>query len=220
MSHQHRRTSDPVPRARPQVTARHRDERVSRTRSLPGDPGSRWSSPPRHRRRAAADRRRDRSGQCRHRCDLEPAAECESSGVLGHQHRQRLLRRAAVLGRHLGGLRRPRLRPPGRPRHPGAADPYRREGARRAGLGRVAGLLQGAGPDPGRRGRAVPPGRHEIYVVERGDTLSTIARRARRRRRLARRSTTSTASASDPTRTGWRSGWKLRLPLDAPAAPV
>jgi hypothetical protein len=59
---------------------------------------------------------------------------------LEHQHGQRLLRRPAVQLVHLARLRRCRARPAGRPRHAGAADRRRGEGARRPGPGRVAHL--------------------------------------------------------------------------------
>jgi LysM repeat protein len=59
---------------------------------------------------------------------------------LVHQHRQRLLRRPAVLGLHLGRVRRHRLRLHRRPGLQVPADSRRREGPRRAGQGCLAEL--------------------------------------------------------------------------------
>ncbi len=58
---------------------------------------------------------------------------------LEHQHRQRLLRRPAVLGVHLDRQRRWRLRAPGRPREPRPAD-HRGQPALRQGRSRPVGL--------------------------------------------------------------------------------
>ena len=54
---------------------------------------------------------------------------------LEHQHRQRLLRRAPVQRIDVAGVRRNAVRAARRPRHPGAADRSRGEGARRPGPG-------------------------------------------------------------------------------------
>lgn len=59
---------------------------------------------------------------------------------LVHQHRQRLLRRSAVLRLHLGRLRRYAVRLHRRPGEQVPADPDRREGARGPGQGCLAGL--------------------------------------------------------------------------------
>ncbi|CCH71374.1 Resuscitation promoting factor (fragment) [Phycicoccus elongatus Lp2] len=60
---------------------------------------------------------------------------------LEHQHRQRLLRRPAVLLPDLARQRRWRLRPACRPGHPGAADHRRQPALRLLGPGPVE--LQG-----------------------------------------------------------------------------
>jgi hypothetical protein len=78
---------------------------------------------------------------------------------LGREHRERLLRRAAVLAAHLAGVRRPGLRAAGGSGHPGGADQGRGASGARPGLRRVARLRQevpahragpcgGAGGDP------------------------------------------------------------------------
>ncbi len=76
---------------------------------------------------------------------------------LAHQQRQRLLRRPAVRPGHVGGHRRPEVRPPRGPRHPRAAD-RRRRGAPRPCRPRPVGLrargltasrrTTGAAPEP------------------------------------------------------------------------
>ncbi|CAG7636988.1 hypothetical protein SBRY_30076 [Actinacidiphila bryophytorum] len=71
------------------------------------------------------------------------------------QHRQRLLRRPAVLAVQLGSGRRPAVRLPRRPGHQGPADSGRREAARHAGPRRL-GLRLGRRPDRGR-----PVARHQ-----------------------------------------------------------
>ena len=73
------------------------------------------------------------------------------------QHRQRLLRRPAVLGLHLGRLRRHEVRGHRRPGLQGPADRDRREGPRLPGRGRLAELRLGPvlHPERGWRGRLV-----------------------------------------------------------------
>ena len=77
---------------------------------------------------------------------------------LGHQHRERLLRRPPVLGVHLGGIRRHRVRPAAPTSPPASSRSPRREDAGGAGLGRLAGLL-GEARARSRRTRpaALPP---------------------------------------------------------------
>ncbi|CAG6399408.1 hypothetical protein SCOCK_90165 [Actinacidiphila cocklensis] len=74
------------------------------------------------------------------------------------QHRQRLLRRPAVLAVQLGSGRRPAVRLPRRPGHQGPADRDSREAARPAGSGRLV-LRGGRRPDRGRPGSRNQPGR-------------------------------------------------------------
>ena len=82
------------------------------------------------------------SAWCRHRLrrprlDLGRRRPVREQRQLVHQHRQRLLRRPAVLAVDLERLRRPGVRLPGRPGHQGAADRDRREDPGRPGLGRL-----------------------------------------------------------------------------------
>ena len=75
-----------------------------------------------------------------------PARRVRVRRQLGDQHRQRLLRRAAVQPGDLAVLRRPGLPARGQPRDP---DRDRREGpCRHRWLRLLAGLLRGAGPAP------------------------------------------------------------------------
>ena len=74
---------------------------------------------------------------------LGPSGPVRVRRQLGHQHRQRLLRRPPVRPGHLGGQRRLRLGPQRQPRR---ADPGRRARPSLPGLGRLAGLLQQARP--------------------------------------------------------------------------
>ncbi|VXA90343.1 hypothetical protein CURTO8I2_10035 [Curtobacterium sp. 8I-2] len=103
---------------------------------------------PHHRRRPGV--RRHRRDRCRPRgnprersvrFDLGPARAVRVRRQLGHQHRQRLLRRPAVQPRHLAGERwrwQPRLRQPRGP------DRRRRARPRLAGLGCLARMLRPA----------------------------------------------------------------------------
>ena len=69
---------------------------------------------------------------------------------LGREHRQRLLRRAAVQPRHLAGVRR--LRPAG-PEQPRAADRGRRAGPAPPRAATVRGRCAALAPDPTDQGR-------------------------------------------------------------------
>ncbi len=86
-------------------------------------------------------------GQLRRRQHgLGPARAVRVRRQLGHQHRQRLLRRPPVQPRHLAGLRRTGHAAPGLPRDP---DRHRDQGARRLGrVRRLAALLVRARPAP------------------------------------------------------------------------
>ena len=111
---------------------------------------------------------------------------------LEHQHRQRVLRRAAVQPVHLGGLRRQRPTPPA-PTSPRrrSRSPSRRTVSRRPGRRRVAVVRPVPDGDDGRRGgasRAAPahgPARHRHRPVRRRSALgrppaATVHRPGRR----------------------------------------
>jgi len=82
-------------------------------------------------------------GGCGRRHGLGPARAVRVGWQLGHQHRQRLLRRPPVHARDLAGERRHRLAAERQPRR---ADPRRTARAGVAGLGRLPVLLRKAPP--------------------------------------------------------------------------
>ena len=84
---------------------------------------------------------------------LGPPGPVRVRRQLGHQHRERLLRRPPVRPGHLGRKRRQRL---GRQRQPRRADPRRRARPSLPGLGRLARLLEQARP-PVTTNQATPP---------------------------------------------------------------
>ncbi|CAK7288052.1 hypothetical protein SGPA1_51018 [Streptomyces misionensis JCM 4497] len=122
-------------------------------------PSSVQGRPRRHTRRCHRCRRRrpadgGRQRLRRHHLPVGHGRPVRVRRQLVHQHRQRLLRRSAVLRLHLGRVRRHRLRPHGRQGRQGAADSRRREGPGRAGQGRLAGLRHGPVEHPVQRLRA------------------------------------------------------------------
>ncbi|MCV7084127.1 16S rRNA (adenine(1518)-N(6)/adenine(1519)-N(6))-dimethyltransferase RsmA [Mycolicibacterium insubricum] len=115
------------------VHRQRRGDRAAARRQRRHHPGPRFCAARRRQARyrgAAGDQRRrlGRAGQLRVRRQL------------GHQHRQRLLRRRAVRRRHLAGPRWRQVRTARRPGHPRRADRHRFEDPGRAGLGRLAGV--------------------------------------------------------------------------------
>ena len=127
-------------------------------------------------------------GSGRHHPRLDRRRPVRVRRQLGHQHRQRLLRRPAVQPVAPGPRTAAPPRPARRPGDPGRADPDRREGPRRAGRRRLADLRQAPDGrrDGGRHGcrpaspRSRPPRRSRPdeagdYTVRRGDTVAKIA---------------------------------------------
>ena len=111
---------------------------TTRTRSQDAhDGGPRRGGTARPARTAGRDRRRRGGGQR----GVGPHRPVRERRKLAHQHRQRLLRRAPVLRRHLARLRRHGLRGHRRRGQQGPADRRRHQGPARPGLGRVADLL-------------------------------------------------------------------------------
>ena len=124
---------------------------------------------------------------------LGPRRRLRERWQLVDQHRQRLLRRPAVLRPHLGRLRRRALRRHRQPRHQGPADHRRPEGPRPAGARRLADLWCPRRTDPRqRRG-----GRRRLDHDADGARARRCARRPRVRRDASpRASWSSTASAA------------------------
>ena len=93
-----------------------------------------------HRKRKPRPRR---AGRRRHRRRMGPGRELRIRRQLGHQHRQRIPGRTAVLAEHLVGPRRRRVRAGRASGHQGRADRRRRARAGQPGQGRLADVRRG-----------------------------------------------------------------------------
>ncbi|CAA9349611.1 MAG: putative secreted protein, partial [uncultured Frankineae bacterium] len=146
------------------------------------------------RRRARADLRLGR-GLDR---AVRAAGPLRERRQLGHQHRQRLLRRAAVQPGDVAWARPQRLPAPGQQ---GAADRRRAEAAQPAGLAAVAGLLAQAGPVRQRRLQRLRPGSAgRAGAHGGGQPRSPAGTGTRRRRRRQDRARDAGRGPGDPGR--------------------
>ena len=163
-------------------------------------PRSSWSAP--RSRRAEARRESTGGGRCIGQ-RVGQARPVRVRRQLVDQHRQRLLRRAAVHAEHLARVRRVRHAAPHQPR---PADRRRQEGPGRRRAGAVAGLHQQAGPSlsPARTParplgpRAGRAPRAAAQQAARAELRHRRQHRAAHRRRLGGRTPTTSCWRSVP----------------------